>query len=160
MSEEVKKKHPGGRPSKYNKTLAETICALISQGFPLNTILKQDGMPRMSTVMRWLFYTSPFQEEFREMYVKAREAQAEVMADQIISIADDDSEDVMFSEADTPEGKSAKRLQNKEFVNRSRLRVDARKWVAAKLLPRKYGDFERHEITVTKPLVVLTDDET
>lgn len=129
-----------GRPSKYNKKRAAKICALLSQGYPLTKICKLQDMPHMSSVMRWLFQESPFQEEFREMYAKARESQAEVLADQIIEIADDSAEDFIFIEGEDKDGQGAKRVANKEQVKRSALRVDARKWVAAKLLPRKYGD--------------------
>ena len=34
-----------------------------------------------------------------------------------------------------------------EHVQRSRLRVDARKWIASKLKPKKYGDYQKHEHT-------------
>lgn len=72
-------------------------------------------------------------ESFRSRYAHAKEQQADVIADQILEISDDSSLDEIF----TDEGK---RLLNSEFVQRSKLRVDARKWVAAKLRPKKYGD--------------------
>lgn len=82
-------------------------------------------MPSLTTVYRWLQDS----EEFREMYARAREDQADTLADEIVSIAD--------------EQKAALTAEGKPYdpdVNRDRLRVDARKWVAAKLKPRKYGD--------------------
>lgn len=92
------------------------------------------------------------------MYARARESQAEVLADEIIEIADDSSEDFIFAEGEDKDGNGAKKFINKEYVKRSALRVDARKWVAAKLLPKKYGDLTRHEVTVNKPLVTLNDE--
>ncbi len=86
--------------------------------------------------------------ELAQKYARAKERQAEMMAQEIITIADDTSEDEIFSEADDKSGKSAKRWQNSEFINRSRLRVDARKWVAAHLLPKKYGDKVSMDIKV------------
>jgi hypothetical protein len=74
------------------------------------------------------------------MYARAREAQAELYASEIIDISDDATQDELF----TDEGK---RVCNAEFVMRSKLRVDARKWVASKLLPKKYGDKVTQEIT-------------
>jgi hypothetical protein len=59
------------------------------------------------------------------------------LADEIIDIADDGSNDWMERELES--GKTIEVL-NAEHVARSRLRVDARKWVAAKLKPKKYGD--------------------
>jgi hypothetical protein len=151
-------KHAGGRKRKYSKKLAEKICSLLAQGNPLTKICKLENMPHRYTVMRWLFETSDFQEEFRDMYARARESQAEVLADEIIEIADDSSEDFIFAEGEDKDGNGAKKFINKEYVKRSALRVDARKWVAAKLLPKKYGDLTRHEVTVNKPLVTLNDE--
>lgn len=82
-------------------------------------------MPHPGTICRWL--ADPRNDVFREQYARAREAQAEFYADELIDIADDS-------------GTASKPVD----VNRSRLRVDARKWVAAKLLPRKYGDKMEH----------------
>ena len=50
-----------------------------------------------------------------------------------MNIADDDSKDVRH-------GKDGEELLNAEFVQRSRLRIDTRKWLASKLLPKMYGD--------------------
>ena len=72
------------------------------------------------------------------MYAKAREAQAEIMADELAAIADDGRNDWM--ERNDKEGAFGAFAVNGECVARSRLRVDTRKWIAAKLLPRKYGD--------------------
>lgn len=72
-------------------------------------------------------------DENRTEYARAKEAQADFLAEEIVEISDDSSKDEEYTEFGT-------RIENKEFVNRSRLRVDARKWVAAHLRPRKYGD--------------------
>ncbi len=66
------------------------------------------------------------------MYVRAREDQADTLADEIVAIADDGSNDTYEKDGVV--------LTNQDVVARSRLRVDARKWVAAKLKPKKYGD--------------------
>ena len=90
-----------------------------------------DKFPSLNTIAVWL--GSEKYKTFHEQYARAKRIQAEFMADEIIEISDDNSEDEIF----TDEGK---RMLNKEFVLRSRLRVDSRKWIAAKLLPKKYGD--------------------
>jgi hypothetical protein len=90
--------------------------------------------------MDWLWKETDYREEFSHMYAKARESQAEVLADQIIEIADDSTGDYIFVESQDKDGQGAKKVVNKEYVKRSALRVDARKWAAAKLLPKKYGD--------------------
>lgn len=112
---------PAGRPTKYTKKLAEEICVRLSGGESLRAICRDQAMPNKATVMRWLQADRP---GFREMYELALEARAEGLADEIIDIAD---------EAD------------KDTAHAVKVRVDARKWVAARLLPKKYGDVRRHE---------------
>ena len=90
-------------------------------------------MPAISNVMRWISES----EELQEKYARARDARADLMAEEILEIADDANRDY------ADEG------FNSEHVQRSRLRVDARKWLLAKMAPRKYGD--RVENVVTGP---------
>jgi hypothetical protein len=99
--------------------------------------------------MNWLWQESPHREDFLEKYVRAREMQAEILADQIISIADDESEDIIFVEGNDTSGVTAIPKANREFIQRSNLRVEARKWVAAKLLPKKYGDRKEVKVDAT-----------
>ena len=91
----------------------------------------------------------PIQRRLSERYARAREQQAEILADQIISIADDDSEDIIFVEGNDASGMTAIPKANREFIQRSNLRVEARKWVAAKLLPKKYGDKKEVKVDAT-----------
>lgn len=77
-------------------------------------------MPSASTVCRWLSQN----EAFREQYAHAREAQADTLADEILDIADGSE----FAEPDAVQ------------VSRDRLRVDSRKWLAAKMAPKRYGE--------------------
>ena len=74
---------------------------------------------------------------FSDKYARAREIQAEIRADELLDIADDATNDYMAREA-----KSGKTfiVADHENIQRSKLRVDTRKWIAAKLLPKKYGD--------------------
>ena len=92
-------------------------------------------MPGLRTVMRWLFDGD--HDDFWQQYARAREAQAEVWADEIVSIADDVSNDFTT-------GKDGKEIVDHENIQRSRLRIDARKWIASKLLPKRYGDKLQH----------------
>ena len=125
------------RKSAYNKATAmEVICALIARGKSLVQITSSDipGIPKYEAVMKWLREDDQTDDKiYVKMYARAREDAADFLADEIIAIADDSSDDELF----TDEGK---RICNAEFIQRSRLRVDARKWVAAKLKPRKYGE--------------------
>jgi hypothetical protein len=69
----------------------------------------------------------------RNKYARAREIQADYLADQIIEISDETHSDKSFNE-------DGYEVTNHEVIARSRLRVDARKWKASKLYPKKYAD--------------------
>ena len=81
------------------------------------------------------------------------------MAEEILDISDDDSEDTIFIEADEESGKSAKAVKNKEFIERARLRVDSRKWLLSKLLPKTYGDRTILAGDPENPLAGMTDEQ-
>ncbi len=124
-------KNKGGRPTGYTKELGEEICDMLattSDG--LTTICKNEDMPHVSTVHRWLSK----HKEFSDNYARARDAQADLLSDQIISIADDHKDDTIINpNTGVPQ-------MNAEWVARCRLQVDARKWKASKLAPKKYGE--------------------
>ena len=146
--QEPPKKHPGGRPTDYNQEIAEEICVRISTGEPLVRICKEDGMPHLATVYRWL---SRF-NEFSEMYAKAKDQAADTLAEEIQDLADQ----MPLQKIDKDGGTSF----DSAYIQWMHLRVDARKWVAAKLKPRKYGD--RVELTGNKdnPLHINAQVET
>lgn len=102
-----------------------------------DTFRKDDpDFPPARTMRRWITEDA----ELSAQYARAKELQIEHIAEQILEIADDDSEDALFVGGDDDSGSSAKRVQNSEFIARSRLRVDSRKWLLSKLNPKKYGD--------------------
>lgn len=119
-----------GRPSIYNPELAAQICEHIAQGKSLRTIAEMEGMPHQATIMAWLDGSRP---EFSEQYARAREAQADKLAEEILAIADDGRSDT-YLDADG----NVKTYT--EVIQRSKLRVDTRKWLASKMAPKKYGD--------------------
>lgn len=119
-----------GRPSTYSQEMADTICERIAMGESLRAICRDDGMPALSTVFRWLNVV----EGFSDQYARAREEQAEAFADEIVAIADEAEATVKH------EGEDVKLSLDPTAVARNRLRVDARKWVASKLKPKKYGE--------------------
>jgi len=117
-----------GRPSTFTQEIADKICERIAEGEGLRRIVLDDGMPSEKTVYRWLRENA----DFRQQYAGAREDQAEHFLDEIMEIADDASRDTV----DTDSGEVA----NTEWIQRAKLRVDARKWAMSKLAPKKYGD--------------------
>jgi hypothetical protein len=130
-----------GRPSDYTPETANAICTLIVDGMSLRSICKRDGFPDVSTVYRWLAN----HEDFCEQYARAKEDQADTLADDIIDIADDGSNDYVTK---TREDGSTYETVDYDHIARSRLRVDSRKWIAAKLKPKKYGEKIEHSGTV------------
>ena len=96
----------------------------------MRTIGAMDGMPHQATIMAWLDGSRP---EFSEQYARAREAQADKLAEEILAIADDGRSDTYLD----AEGNEK---TDSEVIQRSKLRVEARKWLASKMAPKKYGD--------------------
>ena len=119
-----------GRPSDYSTEITTAICERLTQGESLRAICSDDAMPAKSTVMRWL----GDHKDFQDQYARAREAQADYWAEEIIEISDDDKQDAIT------DAESGNTKINSEFVARSRLRVDTRKWLMARMAPKKYGD--------------------
>lgn len=124
-----------GRPTKYTKALGAIICSRISEGESLRSIVKDEKMPASSTIFRWLLDKE--YKEFWEQYEKARNIQAELMFEELLDIADDGFNDYM--ERENRDGSSYE-VVNSEHIQRSRLRVDTRKWYLSKVLPKKFGD--------------------
>jgi hypothetical protein len=121
-----------GRPSDYTPDVADKICSQIADGKSMRTICREESMPHMSTVFRWLRE----HDEFREQYVRAKDDAADAMAEDILEIADDGTNDYMT----ITKGDKEYEVVNGEAIQRSRLRVDSRKWLMAKLKPKKYGE--------------------
>jgi len=95
----------------------------------------ETGVARPMQVYRWLDENA----DFRDQYARAREEQADKLFREIIEIADDASGDYVTSS-------DGQTIVDHENIQRSRLRVDARKWAAARLAPRKYGDRVEHDV--------------
>lgn len=107
-------------------------------------------MPGRTTVLRWLatdgaeLGTHPDLAVFRGQYARACEDRADAIADEILEIADDASRD--YPEHEDRDGNTVSAF-DAEHVQRSKLRVDARKWLLAKMAPKKYGDRVQAEVS-------------
>ena len=138
---------PPGRPSLYTPELAAAICEHIAEAKTLRAIAAMKGMPHQSTILSWLDGRQP---SFSEQYARAREAQADKLAEETLAIAD---EECTMVRADKHGGRDDDGQGNTEVVvdatavARNRLRVDARKWLASKMAPKKYGDKVHNEHT-------------
>lgn len=106
------------RPSIYDPEIAEMIFERLENGEALIAICRDEGMPSVRTALRW----AAENESFGTEYARAREAQAEHMDGKILDAAETASDD--------PQG--------------ARVKIDAYKWRAAKLSPKRYGELIKH----------------
>lgn len=117
---------------KFTKELFETICNQIANSDKgLVSICKEHDL-NANSFYEWIAKD----KELGDKYACARELQAEYLADQIIEIADNTAKDTIHVENEA----GGYDMPNHEWINRSKLRVDARKWKASKLAPKKFGD--------------------
>jgi len=121
------------------KELFIDICTEITKGKSLRNILKEENMPSTATFFKWI----SDDEEKLKQYARACDIRAEVIFDEMLEIADDGSND--FTKKIAPDGSEIEIL-NSEHVQRSRLRVDTRKWLLSKLNPKKYSDKIQQDI--------------
>lgn len=138
MAKKPGKPKKTGRPTTYNPKIAAEICEHLAEGRSLRSYCAHEGSPSKSMVMRWL----RDHEDFRDQYARAREDQAEILADEILDVADDGTNDYMLRKR----GDEDVEVVNNDHIARSRLRVDTRKWFASKLRPKKYGDRVTNEM--------------
>ena len=123
--------------TKFSQEVFDEICLRIAEGESLRKICKDEKMPNITTVWHWLNNN----EALDKQYARAREEQAETLVDEIIDISDEKKDDTYLDE----EGNE---VINQEVIARSRLRVDARKWVASKLKPKRFGDYTKIQAEV------------
>lgn len=148
---QTKESKPMGRPSDYTPELAATICGELASGKSMRTVCLAEDMPAMSTVFLWLRK----HPEFSEQYAQAKAEAADALVEEMLDISDDGTNDWM--EVHDKDGECIGYKVNGEHVQRSRLRVDTRKWIASKLKPKKYGDKldMNHGIQPDNPLATL-----
>jgi hypothetical protein len=114
----------------YTPEIAREICDRLAEGETLRAICRSDHMPSASTVRRWVI--DDF-EGFAAQYARARDCGLDEMADELIEISDDGTNDTYCDE----EGKEK---TDADVLGRSKLRVDSRKWYLSKLAPKRYGE--------------------
>lgn len=135
---------PAGRPSDYTPELASRICQELAAGISLRTVCKADEMPCVATIFNW-FRKYP---DFLEQYTRAKQESADALAEEMLDIADDATNDWM--ERNGREGEFIGWEVNGEHIQRARLRIETRKWLASKLKPKTFGDKIEHTGHVTQ----------
>ncbi len=121
--------------NRFSKEIAKKICDRLASGETLQSICKTKGYPKVQTVITWALGNQKTAKAagFPEHYAQARLIGYHVMADQCLGIADDGLNDWV-------ENNKGEKVLDHEHVQRSRLRLDTRKWLLAKCLPKIYGD--------------------
>lgn len=140
MAKAAKAPAKTGRPSSFSQKVADEICRRIAEGESLRAICSRKGLPSLSTVFKWL---TDF-PSFSQQYARAREEQAETLAGEIVAIADETPEVEPVLDKD---GNVIEMRLHPAYVSWQKNRVDARKWVAAKLKPKVYGDKVQTEVS-------------
>lgn len=129
----VVRKNPGAPRIEITEELTDKICDLVAKGKSLAEIGDMEGMPSYSTLRRWVAGN----EGFRTAYAVAKETLADDWLVVTVAIADDGSKD--YELKDSADGMPVVQ-ENKETLGRSKLRIDTRFRVLAKLVPSKYGE--------------------
>ena len=126
--------------STYTREIGDEICHRMANGESLSQICCDEHMPPRTTVREWVLRN---EDGFTDRYARAREALIDHWAEELMDIADDGRND--WEERKGKGGETFIAL-NKEAVDRSKLRVDARKWYLSKLRPEQFGDKVTNEI--------------
>ena len=133
-----------GRPTIYSLELSDLICSRLAEGESMRSVCRDDAMPVLTTIFRWLREKS----EFKQQYDIAKEESAESLADEMVDIADNEAGQPLLVDG-LPlmvDGKPVMTIDGPS-VSHAKLRIDTRKWAASKLKPKKYGEKIQQEIT-------------
>lgn len=157
-----------GRPTKYTKAIAAKICDGLAAGKSMRTVCSDPKLPTTRTVWKWLAEDA----EFLHQYEKAKDECADMLVEEMLEIADDGRNDYDFMPIlrELDPGMTIGELNDSvvlallaknrpEGAQRSRLRVDARKWIASRLKPRKYGDKLELGSDPARPLITKIENE-
>lgn len=115
--------------------IKQEIVKKVTQGKSLHKILKEgDNLPSPTIVYNWFNKDhKDYDQAFLDNYIRARDIRADRIFEEILDIADDSTKDTIITD-------DGKEVFNNEFAARSRIRIDARKWMLGKMKPKKYGD--------------------
>lgn len=142
-------KKPHGRPSKHTPAIAALICVRLAAGESLRSVCRTSEMPSEMTVRTWALDDVG---GFSSQYARAREIGYHGLFDEVLEIADTTQEGVTVTQK-----LSGVETRRGDMIEHRRLRVDARKWMLAKALPKIYGDKIEHEHTASTELLAALD---
>ena len=136
-----------GRPTKFTPELAREICLRIAAGESTRAIARDESMPSESTIRAWAVDDI---NGFSAQYTRAIQIRAVGWSEEILEIADEGTNDTYIDE-------NGNERTDHDVIARSRLRVDTRKWMLSKVLPKVYGDKVdvNHGVQPENPLASL-----
>lgn len=123
------------RPKSCNPRIEAVLFGRLAQGRSLRKICARRYMPNKSTILDWI----STDKRLADQYARARELQAEALAEEIVDLSD--------------------KATDRDSAACAKVQVDARKWIAAKLLPKKYGEAKGDvNVSVTNNTLVISDE--
>jgi hypothetical protein len=122
----------------YTQEIADYICEQLAGGRSLISICKDEGMPNIATVLRWI----PKFPGFRDDYARAREMWAEFEFENMMRIADTPRIGTRTKEND-----DGTETVTEDMLGHRSLQVSTRKWVLERMAPKKYGVLIKNEIS-------------
>lgn len=133
-----------GRQSTYTKALADEICERLAAGESLRSICRDDHMPSDFAVRNWVIQDI---EGFASHYTRARDAGLDVLADEVLEIADSAPSTLDNGAKDSGD------------IAHKRIRFDARRWYLSKLAPKRYGDRQAVELSGSIEIKDMSDED-
>lgn len=100
--------------------------------------------PCADTIFSWL----KTNKEAADQYARVKQIQVEPLADELLSICDDSSNDIILDDNGKP-------TCNYAAIQRARLKIDTIKWMISKLCPKIYGNQSQPEATNDKSYAEL-----
>lgn len=115
-----------GRPTLYSKKLADEICTKLAEGKSMRSVCREEKMPEMETVWRWLRE----KQDFNEQYVRATQERTEAQNELLLELGD---QAIALSQSVDFKASNA-------VVSAVKLKADNLRWSMSKMKPKKYGD--------------------
>ena len=111
-----------GRPSKYSKEIAESICEQLSEGIPLREICRQDGMPAWRTIYDWM----KRDEDLSTAIAHARDLGYDNIAEECLHIADNQMFGEEVTESEDEKGVKHISVKRIDMLGHRKLQIETR----------------------------------
>ena len=139
-------------PDKEKTDIVNDICRQVSEGKSTRNSITESGI-KFSTFYVWIDADVLKSKQ----YTRATELRAELMADELMTISDSTADDIITDER-------GNEIINHNVIQRDKLRIDTRKWLMSKMMPKKYGENKSLDLTtlgekITQPPLNFVDED-